>query len=252
MSVRFRIRTSQGQEVSFASHEMFAEFVRSGDLSPDDVVYDAETREWSSAMTHPVVLEISAEDEQADDHPAEGDPEVAETAETIAEGSPEPTTAAEGEPASTSDLNIGLDLAPAPSPLTPEQASEAFVKKMKAERASSFDFDEEQAAQGIKMEQGSSGLVRGIVDAPEETAPEPAPPKRRDPSFDKPPPRPPQPQPPKRPKSGVGRRYAPLLIVGAVVLAAGVYFGPELLAPGTGQGAEAGTDSLTLPPPPPR
>ena len=56
MSVRFRIRTSQGQEISFASHEMFAEFVRSGDLSPDDVVYDAETHEWSSALTHPLML----------------------------------------------------------------------------------------------------------------------------------------------------------------------------------------------------
>ena len=45
MSARFRIRTSGGQELSFASHAVFAEFVRSGDLSPDDVVYDAETRE---------------------------------------------------------------------------------------------------------------------------------------------------------------------------------------------------------------
>ena len=58
MTVRFRIRTSRGQELSFASHETFEEFVRSGDLAPDDFVYDDDTGEWAPARTHPLVLEI--------------------------------------------------------------------------------------------------------------------------------------------------------------------------------------------------
>jgi hypothetical protein len=54
----------------------------------------------------------------------------------------------------------------------------------------------------------------------------------------------------KRRKSGAGQRYAPLLIVGAVVVAAGAYFGPELLGPAAGDGAGTGQDSVSLPPPP--
>jgi hypothetical protein len=71
MAVRFRIRTSQGQEVSFASHQGFEEFVRSGDLAPDDLVYDAETGEWAPARTHPLVLEIEYVREEPDP-PIEG------------------------------------------------------------------------------------------------------------------------------------------------------------------------------------
>ena len=70
MTVRFRIRTPRGQELSFASQEMFAEFVRSGDLSPDDLVYDGDTGEWAPARTHPVVLEIEYEQEDEDEEPA--------------------------------------------------------------------------------------------------------------------------------------------------------------------------------------
>ena len=62
MPVRFRIRASAGQELSFASQEMFEDFVRSGDLSPDDLVYDAEDGSWFPARTHPIVLEIGYEE----------------------------------------------------------------------------------------------------------------------------------------------------------------------------------------------
>ena len=61
MAVRFRIRTSAGQELSFASHDTFEVFVRDGDLSPDDLIYDGETGSWSPARTHPIVLEIEYE-----------------------------------------------------------------------------------------------------------------------------------------------------------------------------------------------
>ena len=66
MSVRFRIRTPGGQELSFASVEMFEDFVRSGDLSDDDLVYDAEDGSWAPARTHPIVLNVQYEDERAE------------------------------------------------------------------------------------------------------------------------------------------------------------------------------------------
>jgi hypothetical protein len=80
MAVRFRIRTSQGQEVSFASHQGFEEFVRSGDLAPDDLVYDAETGEWAPARTHPLVLQIEYERE-ARHPPPEGGPPATDDSE---------------------------------------------------------------------------------------------------------------------------------------------------------------------------
>src|SRR5688572_20792428 len=123
MSARFRIRTPSGQELSFASLDVFREFVRSGDLSPDDVVYDAETREWSSARTHPVVLEIEEASEEANE---------AGGAAATASGIDEPSA----ESAASPDMDdIGLDLAPAPSQLSPEEQAAAFVAKMAAERA---------------------------------------------------------------------------------------------------------------------
>lgn len=51
--------------MSFASREAFEDFVRAGDLSPDDLVYDGETGSWSSALTHPLVLELQYEEEAA-------------------------------------------------------------------------------------------------------------------------------------------------------------------------------------------
>jgi hypothetical protein len=247
MSVRFRIRTSQGQEISFASHEMFAEFVRSGDLSPDDVVYDAETREWSSARTHPVVLQIELESEE--------------------EAEVERTDSGVGA------ADIGLDLAPAPDEMSPEQEAAEFVKKMEAERASSRQFDEDPSF-GFTMEHGSSGLLDSMTPVPEPEEPKPA--------------RPAPPPPPRRPAarreeprrqeawrdepreapsrksskaearaskkkagSGSGPRYAAIVVVAAAVVAGGVYFGPQLFQAVEDGAVSTGQDSVVLPPPPP-
>ncbi|MDH3207871.1 MAG: hypothetical protein OEO79_14800 [Gemmatimonadota bacterium] len=252
MSVRFRIRTSQGQEISFASHEMFAEFVRSGDLSPDDVVYDAETREWSSALTHPVVLQIELDSEDA-----------AEEVSSPPEAGVDQADADTG-PDVQSAPDIGLQLAPALDQLTPAQEAAAFVKKMEAERASARHFDDEPPMRGFRMEQGSSGLIGDVVRAPEEpapTRPEPGPPEPRKGSRHEPVRREAparkdtKVKPPKkkkrRKKSGAGRKNAPLLIVAAVVVAGVVYFGPELLAPPTGGGSAVGGGTVELPPLPP-
>jgi len=262
MSVRFRIRTSQGQEISFASHEMFAEFVRSGDLSPDDVVYDAETREWSSARTHPVVLQIELESEEAEAESSSGSDELVEDVANLA------PTADEGRAA----VDIGLDLAPAPDQMSPEQEAAEFVKKMEAERASSLDFDEEPAF-GFTMEHGSSGLLDSMTPVPVPEEPKPVAP-------------PPPPPPPKRAQrreeprreearrdepreapsrkaskaeakaskkkagSGSGARNAAIAAVLVAVVAGGVYFGPQLFQAVEEGVGSTGQDTVVLPPPP--
>lgn len=112
MSVAFRIRTQAGQELSFASREAFEDFVRSGDLSPEDLVYDAEIGSWSSAQTNPVVLEIQYPDEDEEDVAAstgelEASPE--ESAEESSAGSSSETSNGDHEEAP----DLGLSLAPA-------------------------------------------------------------------------------------------------------------------------------------------
>jgi hypothetical protein len=257
MSGRFRIRTSTGQELSFASHDVFAEFVRSGELQPDDVVYDAETKEWSSARTHPVVLQIEVETEASvrAGGSAQG--------EDVAVLAPEEVSTPPAEmvgPATLSD--IGLDLAPAPSQMTPEQESAAFVARMEAERASNLDIDREAPLQGFTMEQGGPAVHQPAPDpvAPPRTEPRPS---RRDaPAWQPEPPRyessvrdetsdRPQPSRLKTGGAGEGRRYAPLVIVLLAAVGAGVYFGPELLTSGAGTSEEPVTDGVVTPPPPP-
>ena len=248
MAARFRIRTREGQELSFASREIFAEFVRSGDLSPDDVVYDAETREWSSAQTHPVVLQIELESEEAED-PAADDGSAKSAAE-------EPRGSDEEErPAAGMDL----DLAPAPAGLTPEQEAAAFVAKMEAERASEREF--EKGLLGFKMERGASNVVEDLAPPP----PPPPEPARRKPSAHgtpaprktsrrEPPPRREAPtavpaRPQRKRGRSAGRRFAPFVILGIAALAAGVYFGPALVR--LGEAESTASDEAVEPLPPP-
>jgi hypothetical protein len=138
MSVAFRIRTSAGQELSFASHEMFEDFVRSGDLSPDDLVYDVETSSWSPARTHPIVLEIEYEREAEANEEGEateagevtptesrdGADEMGEAAD--GDGADELSEAADGDGAddAAADSTFGLSLAPPREP-EPGQDDEA-------------------------------------------------------------------------------------------------------------------------------
>lgn len=118
MSVAFRIRTSAGQELSFASRASFEDFVRSGDLSPEDLVYDGETGSWSPSRTHPIVLEIEYENEEAAtegaaDNAAEGGAEAAapvDQAEGEGEADAVEPAAAPTEPVSaTTDEPSGGD-----------------------------------------------------------------------------------------------------------------------------------------------
>lgn len=121
MTVRFRIRTPEGQELSFASREMFEDFVRAGDLSPDDLVYDGDTGSWSPARTHPSVLEIRHEleaREEALPGGADGEEEEEETPPADASEAP-PAEAKQARPAEPKEApppeaseTFGLSLAP--------------------------------------------------------------------------------------------------------------------------------------------
>ena len=235
MSARFRIRSKEGQELSFASHEVFAEFVRSGDLSPDDVVYDSETREWSPARTHPLVLQIELE--------AEG---AARAGGMGQDGVP-------AEARSEAPTDIDLDLSPAIAGLTPDEQAAAFVARMEAERASERDPDEDLHA--FRMD--SSSLAGGFAAAPPSPPPEPPPqpkpkPRRRErPERRESPVSAPTavPAAPKRKRSsGAVRKHAPFLMLGLVGVAGLVYFGPELLARFRSGGSETESDSASAQP----
>jgi hypothetical protein len=151
MSVRFRIRTPGGQELTFASHETFLEFVRSGDLAPDDLVYDAETGSWSSAQTSPAVLEVEMEREVTVDAEA-------------SDAAPDETAATADDGGLGVDGILGLELAPVPS-LSPEDAAKAFVAKMEAERQASPDYvASEQPLGGVTREDSTS--LASMLDSP--------------------------------------------------------------------------------------
>jgi len=251
MSARFRIRTSHGQELSFASYDMFSEFVRSGDLSPDDVVYDAATKEWASARTHPVVLQIELSAEDAAE--SEGAARSEETLESESEAVPAGGDEFGSGGATTAELPIGLDLTPAPQGLTPEEESAVFVARMEAERASQIDPDENVGVQAFTMEQGSTSIIEAPRQPPREVPRGTAPPRveqqarererTQQPRWEPQPPLPrAEPEPPKPTKKrggGAGWKYAPFVILVSVLAAAGVYFGPELLE----SPAAAGTDA---------
>ena len=266
MTVRFRIRTSAGQELSFGTSETFEDFVRSGDMSPDDLVYDRETGSWAPARTHPLVLEIEYEAEEAEAPaaveatPAEPVPEAEGLAtdaqpEEEDEGAAATTDAAESEEPAGADSSgaFGLDLAPAAEMMSAEEAGQAFVEKMEAERENTLDFTPSDRAgiEGFTM--ADAETLRRV----EPEAPTPEPPRTAS--------RTPRPSPaPKREPSRPEARRRPggRLVIGVLVVAglgAGGYFGVRFIQ---GSGAASVPDSATVgdpvdtvtievPPPPP-
>ncbi len=222
MSARFRIRTPQGQELSFASEEMFADFVRSGDLSEGDLVYDASTGEWSPALTHSLVLDLQSGQDEDSTSPSGG----------------------------TGAGDIGFQLAPEQSP---EEASARFVREMEAERAA--EFERKQDLRGLQSDESGSGLLKDIerrppeppsfpsdADHTDETAAAAAPaPERGPPARKKPPRR------SRRVRDAGTRRSVSGAFLGwmlaLAVVGIGVLLGPDLvaLAMGSGGAAEEGT-----------
>ncbi len=167
MKMRFRIRTQGGQELSFGSREMFEDFVRAGDLSPDDLVYDGETASWSPARTHPIVLEIEYANEHArtgaDTPPAPSPEPSADDAFGLSLAPPSKPSGAKS-PAGTDAVSesgdatgglpadtFGLALVPQQQ-LSPEEATRAFVEKLTAERETEREFGRAESFGGVRME----------------------------------------------------------------------------------------------------
>jgi hypothetical protein len=241
MSARFRIRTPTGQELSFASLDVFREFVRSGDLSPDDVVYDAETREWSSARTHPVVLEIELETEET----AAATTDAPAGATVPLEAMPDEPVGVEERTPTFAMGDIGLDLAPAQSQLSPEQEAVEFVAKLEAERASDLSATGDVQMQSFTMEQSEPPLPVAPPPRAAPPAPEPAP---RSYQEERAGPAPARRAPVAASKSGPTWKYAPFAILATIVVGFGLYFGPDLFAPAATEGSDPA--SVTDPPPP--
>jgi hypothetical protein len=244
---RFRIRTPQGQELSFASIDVFREFVRSGDLTPEDIVYDAETGEWASARTHPLVLEIELEAEEA---AATASQEASHSGPSHVGGAvAEPS--ADEPPESFTLADIGLDLAPAPSQLTPAQETTAFMAKLEAERVADLgpEGEGEVPVQAFTMEQAPPEPAPMVAGAPARPL-EPAPRSFRQERIAPTPSRPAPSRTKTAEKPSVVWRYAPFAILMLVLAGAGVYFGPELFSPPASEGSGPTTGPVTPAPGP--
>ncbi len=255
MTVVFRIRTAAGQELSFASREMFEDFVRSGDLSPEDLVYDGETGSWAPARTHPVVLDVQYELEEAEEARAAAEASVAEEAPTSEEGGKDEIEAAEpAEPETSLDADAPAEAdaqsedqaaasASGDVPTLVPEAKDATSSGASASEGSDLGLDlavteelspeDEQRAflekleaerhhdvdAGPSIRDSISGFTTDTL-APRDKAPPRAP---------DPPPRPkPQPKPriakpAPKPSGGVGKKVAFLAL--AVIVVGGAYAG---------------------------
>lgn len=284
MSVRFRIRTSAGQELSFATHEMFENFVRSGDLAPDDLVYDVETAEWSPARTVPLVLEIEYEREAAEEAAAnaeaggagsgsgatpvetspaaggptdgagDGDTSLGLSLAPEQERSPETHDAgagvddpldSDGEGGDLGEMGMGLELAPAQE-VSPDDAAKAFVDRMESERSDPRDGPERASSMGgFHMEDPTTlAMLSRTADPPEEA------PRRDEPQKAR------IARPNAPPKKGAGRRVASV-VIGLGLVGGAAWGAMQLFGAGTPQVGPAPEDSVvpvatTPPPPPPR
>lgn len=207
MTARFRIRTPAGQEVSFATKEMFEDFVRSGDLSPDDLVYDRETGSWSSARTHPAVIDIQYEEPEADaqkeqarqkDTPQEPQESAAQPQESAAqpqESAPQPQESAPQEDDATQeeavaasadapdegdahpeegstagsevDLDLDLELT---EEMSPEESKRIFLEQLEAERQADIDAGDSIVDNLSGFTIDSESMGQGLQDRPPASA----------------------------------------------------------------------------------
>lgn len=163
MEARFRIRTREGEELRPKTTEIFAEFIRSGVVRPEDLVHDALTGEWIPAALHPMVrlmkdplangwepleegavippepaepaLPTDADAVAATAHDAVPTPDAPTPAEASAEAvAAEPHEAHEaGDDLQDNDLADALRLVEAPT-VSPEEEERAFIARMEDER----------------------------------------------------------------------------------------------------------------------
>jgi hypothetical protein len=186
MEARFRIRTREGEEFCPETTELFAEFIRSGAIRPEDLVYDSLTGEWVPAAQHPTVrlVQDALADgwDSADGVPLEPGPGEADAARGSTDGEGVGNEAsgveeAHAEPAGEDvpALPGSLDLVELPS-ISPEEEARAFIERMEDERRSNPD-DEPALSREIPLTSPTTPLKWGVPEA--HPGREDPPPRRR-------------------------------------------------------------------------
>ena len=118
---RFRVRTREGREFTPGSLAAFARLVDDGEISEEDLIYDALTGEWAPARAHPVsfMVDLGASTEE---QPGLAPPRR-----------PRARAEVRSDDGPSADLYLPLGLADAPSSDT---VAAAFMARMQAERES--------------------------------------------------------------------------------------------------------------------
>src|SRR5690606_2719087 len=117
--------------------------------------------EWCSAHTHSLVLELSSSEGEGGTSAAEGPtgaPAARDPAGPRRDVGPTSGRApGAGASAPGGGGMFGLELSPE---RTPEQEAAAFLEEMQAERAS--EIDRYEAIRGLEVDDGGTGLLKGI------------------------------------------------------------------------------------------
>jgi len=137
MHARFRVRTREGRELTPGSLAAFARLLHDGEISDEDLIYDALTGEWAPARAHPVYFMI-AQGASLEERPGLAPP-----------GSPRPRPEVRTDEPLASDGEPPLGLA---DPQSSEAAAAVFVARMQAERES--DPDRPVVLDGLRVVSG--------------------------------------------------------------------------------------------------
>lgn len=174
MEPRFRIRTREGEEFCPETTELFAEFIRSGAVRPEDLVYDSLTGEWVPAALHPTVRlvqdALANGWESVDGIPLQHGPGEVDAARGSTDGDgagkeASGTEQAHAGPADedASDLPGRLDLVEFPA-ISPAEEARAFIERMEDERRSNPD-DEPALSREIPLTSPTTPLKWGVPEA---------------------------------------------------------------------------------------
>ncbi|MDH5758984.1 MAG: hypothetical protein OEZ65_05295 [Gemmatimonadota bacterium] len=191
MSARFRVRTRDGAELEVRDIDELAVRIEAGEVTAQDLMFDAETREWAPAGVHDAFRAASApvpeqppsvpEPVMAPEPPVDSRP--AKSAEPVLEVESSPPAAeppaAPPAGATDDDLGFSLELMETIPGLSDEERRSAFLESMERERADDASHGLSQSL-GLPVVHGGSELGVGREGPP--PPPPPAPPVQGGPS----------------------------------------------------------------------
>ncbi len=170
MKARFRIRASGGREYTLGTLDAFARRVHSGEIAPDDLVYDVLTREWAPARSHPAYLLsvdplVTGTDRHAGEEATDEAAAAAPAATAADDTTAGPDAGREGEGSGTDRQEPDADptaiaLVDVASP-SPDEEKRAFIARMEEERLS--DPDRSPLENEVSLVDPRSEMVSEIV-----------------------------------------------------------------------------------------